>query len=1315
MGLYDARLRAACRRLCWILSVPFTVVEAQEARVEDVRAKALLERLPELQREVEERKAKQKKSLMRYAKIGGFAVLGGAALAVTGGLAAPLMAPAFGALVTATTATIGAIGTVGTAILGGGAIASAFAAVVGGATHAAGLAAVLTPVLTTANVTVLFGAGGVALGGFKAFRRTADSDVFMIRSVNEVEHFASKPSADTDHTVNSLAEIDQAVKEPDNVLLDLTSITEEVSRPGFVVPSHTRSTAMSHTSRLPAIKKRFRRIVFAVDCQLKDFSLRLTALKLINGVWGVVPPSKIKFGRSGVFACMNRFAAPTGTGFIVCYTATPLDSTVSSRPLRVWVRVVLDFIGGWEASCYCEPIVYELDPFASEYWLETNVHKDNFTQRGEGMVLEMHLKPFCYIKIYAAASEKYMARRIIFPAVELPQLQEEYLHDAPRRRKIGISFVNRSSHSLTTKDEKTFNGEQWRETPIPMRIEPAEASLTVFTNADWSLEGAEAFFILEIVNSYDNPLRPNYYFKVQFEISAGNHINMAIAASESLRELRQMELRPETPPGSSFDVELRHGLFFSLRVKVLEKPGVIQVIISNLIESKSGAVKEHVSQLIGVCGYSTIFDPRRSTQDQQVGLWQPVLETSRLVSPSEAYALHWEDEYLMKFGETIKVDVQVADYVSKRTIKSVKKYATKKILQGALFSGFYAFKTLIGAFDMPMYAIWAADVIDNNFAVLSNRAEYAGKDLAAALLDKERGARPVTLVGYSFGCKVIAECLHELDNVKAYHVVENVYLLGATFPADRDYWSTLRRVVAGRLINVYTRSDLLLWLMYKVNEGDLKPMGGVAPVNVPGVENMDATPVLAQHSEYAFKLQETLDMIPLVPNKNTWLPRTKYGSPGTIIPSLEAKETVKKMGHSLNSILKSNPYCSFGVRNSIVSDVPGFSCDLQYVSSSLMHCFYDFLPPEQITPGHAGVFGVVGESDDGMCGYFTFRLSLEPYSAKDLVLVAFFSADTADHVNVHVEPFVLARRAAQQETDEEAEERLHTIIAETAPTPEDVRALCVTPPSIVHGGCGSVRREVTLPLEGLFLDQHKMCTFHLHVEKTPGGVLVNLVALCASAASQLDQEKFTDSKYDADHVHDADCEAEQKEMDELSIAPLHPLENLQNTLNGFASTCDAAKRSVVPIVVVNCSEVPLYLDVASDLTTVIPAPPSEDPSVLHRTTWNIFPPPSIEAKSFAILTLPRVAREDARFPSLVYETANHNCRFSLYFSPKDGGANDMEPIAVKGGVQGQRRRGRQSGCVDGGDPSPTVCAAHAQRVLQDDHHQGHGSEISRRS
>jgi hypothetical protein len=71
--------------------------------------------------------------------------------------------------------------------------------------------------------------------------------------------------------------------------------------------------------------------------------------------------------------------------------------------------------------------------------------------------------------------------------------------------------------------------------------------------------------------------------------------------------------------------------------------------------------------------------------------------------------------------------------------------------------------SLASAVMWPVFLIKLTDVIDNLWTIAIERADLAGKELAQALLTRSYGSRPVTLVGYSLGARVIFSCLKELS------------------------------------------------------------------------------------------------------------------------------------------------------------------------------------------------------------------------------------------------------------------------------------------------------------------------------------------------------------------------------------------------------------------------------------------------------------------------------------------------------------------------------------------------------------------------
>lgn len=116
------------------------------------------------------------------------------------------------------------------------------------------------------------------------------------------------------------------------------------------------------------------------------------------------------------------------------------------------------------------------------------------------------------------------------------------------------------------------------------------------------------------------------------------------------------------------------------------------------------------------------------------------------------------------------------------------------------------------------------------------------------------------LIGFSLGARVIFYALLELAKQKAYGIVQDVFLLGATVTAPRRSWFEARGVVAGRLVNGYARNDWVLNYLFRATSGGLNPVAGLRPIEqVPGLENVDVTDKIAGHGSYRTFMPLILD------------------------------------------------------------------------------------------------------------------------------------------------------------------------------------------------------------------------------------------------------------------------------------------------------------------------------------------------------------------------------------------------------------------------------------------------------------------------
>ena len=161
-----------------------------------------------------------------------------------------------------------------------------------------------------------------------------------------------------------------------------------------------------------------------------------------------------------------------------------------------------------------------------------------------------------------------------------------------------------------------------------------------------------------------------------------------------------------------------------------------------------------------------------------------------------------------------------------------------------------------------MSALWpaylvsaAASAVDNPFSLARNRSDKAGAVLADALANRVQGHRPVTLVGYSLGARVVYACLRELAARRAFGLVDTVVLIGAPVPSDARHWAAARAVVAGRVVNVYSDRDGLLAFLYRAASAQL----GVAGLQaVEGVENVDLSAEVEGHLRYPGLIDKVL-------------------------------------------------------------------------------------------------------------------------------------------------------------------------------------------------------------------------------------------------------------------------------------------------------------------------------------------------------------------------------------------------------------------------------------------------------------------------
>lgn len=211
-------------------------------------------------------------------------------------------------------------------------------------------------------------------------------------------------------------------------------------------------------------------------------------------------------------------------------------------------------------------------------------------------------------------------------------------------------------------------------------------------------------------------------------------------------------------------------------------------------------------------------------------------------SESEVFALRWELQALSNLGSAIETLVTSAAWT----------LASRELLARTIFA------QVMSAVLLPLGLMKLASIVDNPFSVAKARADKAGEVLADALINKAQGERPVSLVGYSLGSRVIYSCLQNLAKRYAFGLVDTVILMGSPIPSSRIAWCRMRSVVCGRLVNVYSKNDAVLALLYRASSAQFGIAGVQAISDILGVENVDASDLISGHLKYRYLIGKIL-------------------------------------------------------------------------------------------------------------------------------------------------------------------------------------------------------------------------------------------------------------------------------------------------------------------------------------------------------------------------------------------------------------------------------------------------------------------------
>ncbi|KAH7637741.1 duf726 domain-containing protein [Dermatophagoides farinae] len=224
-----------------------------------------------------------------------------------------------------------------------------------------------------------------------------------------------------------------------------------------------------------------------------------------------------------------------------------------------------------------------------------------------------------------------------------------------------------------------------------------------------------------------------------------------------------------------------------------------------------------------------------------------------LALSQEQYSLRYESCYLLELGRAL-------DYFLGFAISM----AAQEALKYTLLSG------IMAAIAWPATLLTISSVIDNPWGVCISRSAEVGKFLAEVLLSRQQGQRPVSLIGFSLGARVIFFCLEELAQRKnSEGIIEDVILLGAPVSAVPERWERFMSIISGKIINGFCRDDWLLKFLYRTSTATMR-IAGLQEVNLKNkkLENHDLTDLIKGHMDYCKKIDAVLEKIGIRIYKN---------------------------------------------------------------------------------------------------------------------------------------------------------------------------------------------------------------------------------------------------------------------------------------------------------------------------------------------------------------------------------------------------------------------------------------------------------------
>ncbi|KAI9291559.1 DUF726-domain-containing protein [Neoconidiobolus thromboides FSU 785] len=246
---------------------------------------------------------------------------------------------------------------------------------------------------------------------------------------------------------------------------------------------------------------------------------------------------------------------------------------------------------------------------------------------------------------------------------------------------------------------------------------------------------------------------------------------------------------------------------------------------------------------------------KRRSLNVTIGISGWLKSEEDLISPwkklkeGDMYCLKYETEILLSIGQAL----------NSLLATSVIGIATNEVLKKTILNG------LVASIAWPLTILQAGSILDNPWSLGLDRSKKAGLILADALINYAQGHRPVNLVGFSLGARVIFYCLEELllrseNNFQLFDIIENVVLLGAPITCDKKRWKAVRTLISGRFINGYIEQDWILSFLHRATSLMKMKENSLNIKNNTIIESVDLSEIVEGHLDY-------INQVPTILNK----------------------------------------------------------------------------------------------------------------------------------------------------------------------------------------------------------------------------------------------------------------------------------------------------------------------------------------------------------------------------------------------------------------------------------------------------------------